>query len=297
MRSNSTLTGSQFGSLLSMVLAGTSLACSGNDSTADDDEHHHDEMSDHDHDRDDDHDHDHDDDKDDHGSPVFSGRLLVSDGAVGRVVVIDLEQGKAIESLTTTGAARVYASSNGVRGFAVQGSEDAVQGIDPGIRYESHGDHFDVEKTTPRVLSELVVSCSRPVHFVPHHDYSAAFCDGDGMLHVFEDTSATSTYELMTFDSGRPHHGVGLAAFDRILVSNPNLDDEDDALPIGVRALNSTAMKKPFSMSALVCMARRRRRSMPALAAATEFFACMKWTENSPVSNSKIRRMRLKELA
>src|SRR5690606_21933927 len=34
------------------------------------------------------------------------------------------------------------------------------------------------------------------------------------------------------------HHGVGLVAFDRILLSNPNPEDAEDALPIGVRALN-----------------------------------------------------------
>lgn len=216
-------------SLLAVLLAGTSVACSSGDADSANDGADHDDH---------DHDHDHDDDLD-HDDPTHpQGRLLVSDGSEGRVIVIDLEEGEAIASLSTEGAARVYASSDGSRGFAVQGSADAVQGVDIGIRYESHGDHFDVEKNDPKILSELVVSCVRPVHFVPHHGYSAAFCDGDGMLHVIEDNGSADTFELSSFDSGRPHHGVGLVAFGHVIVSAPNPDDEEDALPIGVRALN-----------------------------------------------------------
>lgn len=164
------------------------------------------------------------------------GRLLVADGTEGRVVVVDLHEGEAVASLSLQGPARLYPSSDAMRGFAVAGAHDVVEGIEPGIEYVEHGDHHHEVVTEPAVLSEVVVSCSRPVHFIAHAGYGAAFCDGDGQLHLFDDTGATETQH--TFDSGRPHHGVGLVAFDHVLLSIPNPEDEADSLPVGVRVLS-----------------------------------------------------------
>lgn len=166
--------------------------------------------------------------------PGLQGRILVADGAEGRVVVVDLELGEAIATLDTEGSARVYASSDGSRAFAVQTSMDAVQLIESGVRYED----AEAIKTAPQVMGEAVVSCSRPIHFVVGHGGTAAFCDGDGMLHVFDDTADVDTMEVSAFDSGRAHHGVGVVAFDHVVLSAPNMEDEEDALPIGVRAFD-----------------------------------------------------------
>lgn len=170
--------------------------------------------------------------------PTPIGRLLVADGNEGRVVVVDLKMGKAIASLATNGPARVYANSNNTRGFAVQNSAGAVQGIEPGLRFVSHGDHYDAEVSAPAVLEEVAVSCERPVHWVAHDGHAATFCDGDGMLHVFEDEGTQQTFDITSYSSGRAHHGVGLVSFGHVLLSMPNTKDEMDALPIGVRALS-----------------------------------------------------------
>lgn len=166
------------------------------------------------------------------------GRLLVSDGSNGQVVVIDLQEGEAVASLDTLGPARVYANSNGSHGFAVQTSTDAVQGIRPGLEYINHGDHFHAETSSVALWDEVVTTCNRPIHFVAHDGWGATFCDGDGQLHIFDDTASDEPIEPQSFDSGRPHHGVGLVAFDHVLLSIPNPEDLEDALPVGVSALS-----------------------------------------------------------
>lgn len=168
-----------------------------------------------------------------------TGRLLISDGASGRVVVVDLALGEVVASLHTQGPARVYPSSDGLRGFAIETSAGAVEGINAGVAYFNHGDHWHPKTSEPRLFAQPVVSCPQPIHFVTGDGRAAAFCDGDGMLYVFEDTGTTEAVPMMdVFDSGRPHHGVGLVALDHVILSSPNPNDEEDALPVGVRMLD-----------------------------------------------------------
>ncbi len=174
---------------------------------------------------------------DDPQRPAQQGRLLISDGAAGRVVVVDLKAGRVAATLATNGASRSYSSSGGDMGFAVQTGAGAVQVISPGLSYVDHGDHFDPVTSAPEVLSMPIVACDVPIHFVAHDEHAATFCDGDGILRVFDDTVASTDYEVTEFDSGRAHHGVGLVALGHVLLSMPNPKDEDDVLPVGVRAL------------------------------------------------------------
>jgi hypothetical protein len=165
------------------------------------------------------------------------GRLLVADGAEPRVHVIDLDTRTRVGTLTVDGVARVYGDKVSPLGYAVQTAAGRVQVLQTGTVFESHGDHYHVEKVAPSLLPGGMTG-STPIHFVHHDGFVGVFFDGSGELqYVQERTILAGAPSVQTVASGQPHHGVGLVAFGHILLTHPELvpmSDPPRYRPVGV---------------------------------------------------------------
>ena len=168
------------------------------------------------------------------------GRLLVADGSpdASQVQLVNLDRGELALSLPLAGPARVYASSSSRYGFAVRTTAGAVEAVDPGLVYVSHIDHFHLQEGEAQVLpsDRFAIRCSRPIHFNAHGDWGAAFCDGDGKAYIFSERSISGQLILKEFDSGRAHHGAAVVALGHVLLTVPDPNQPNAALPVGIRA-------------------------------------------------------------
>lgn len=109
--------------------------------------------------------------------PGRLGRLVVSDGEVGRLTVIDLDEGTLVSTFETVAPASLHAGPGRRFAYAHQSSAGLVQIIDSGIEISSHGDHEHVEITEP-VLSPFMLTGVAPVHFTHHDGQAVVFFDG-----------------------------------------------------------------------------------------------------------------------
>ena len=176
------------------------------------------------------HDHDHDHDMTE-GGALKDRRLLVADSQSGLVQVFDPNTGEEIAHFDLAGAARVYTTEDERYAFAVQTEADAVNVIDGGVWIENHGDHMHPYTQDPALLA-LTMTGPTPIHFVDHDGLTAIFFDGDGTTQVIDRATLAGEGEILSFDSGKPHHGVGFAVAGKVIVSTP--EPGDGALPIGV---------------------------------------------------------------
>jgi hypothetical protein len=172
-----------------------------------------------------------------HEGDFTLGRLLVADGAEPNVHVVDLDTMTRVATLTVSGAARVYGDMVSPLGYAVQTGAGRVQVLQAGVVFESHGDHYHIDKVDPSLLTAEMTG-STPIHFVHHDGFVAVFFDGTGELqYVQERTILAGAPVVSTVASGQPHHGVGLVAFGHVLLSHPELTPMSDPprhRPVGV---------------------------------------------------------------
>jgi hypothetical protein len=151
------------------------------------------------------------------------------------VHLLDVAAGEVLAQFDVAGPARVYAGADGTLAYALQGSADRVNVIDTGVRFVPHEDHYDLDLTDPALL-DFALEGATPIHFVVHDGVIAIFNDGDGTAALFAEEAVRSGGDVTTIDSGRPHHGVAVPMDDAVLISLPNPDDPEAALPIGVAA-------------------------------------------------------------
>lgn len=203
------------------------------------DGHHHHHHDDHDHD-----DHDHDDhDHDHHGGFMEDGvmvgsRLIVNDFENATVRIVDLRSNEVIATFELTARPNLYASANGRYAFAVQTAGNITNVIDSGVSRVAHDDHFHAEFGRPSLLG-VEIDGSRPIHFVVHDDQIAIFNDGAGTASIFEESYLFDpSEEVITVATARPHHGVAVPLHDVVLISTPNMEDMNSALPIGVDVMD-----------------------------------------------------------
>ena len=188
------------------------------------DAHGHDDHADHDH-----ADHDH--------AGVAPARLAVADGKDAVVHLLDVESGDVLATFGVASPARVYAGADGTLAYAVQMDGNQVNIIDTGIRFEPHDDHLHLELVEPALL-DFALTGTRPIHFVAHDDQIAIFNDGDGVAALFNESMVRRGGEVTLIDSGRPHHGVAVPLGDAVLISLPDPNDPEAALPVGVSVRN-----------------------------------------------------------
>lgn len=126
-------------------------------------------------------------------SACSHGKLYISDADSTTIHVFDVSGGGDLSNLTpeTTitapGAAGVNLAATGsrreistiYRGTADVGYTDGtVAFVDTGVTTESHGDHYDFSYLSPSIIDNASFDCARAIHYVPHDDRIAIFCDG-----------------------------------------------------------------------------------------------------------------------
>lgn len=162
-------------------------------------------------------------------------RLLVADGVESRVSVIDLATGDVLATHDLSAVPTLYTSPSGRYGFAVQADGNVVNVIDSGVELEAHGDHYHTHLETPALL-DFALEGPTPIHFVIHDGQIVVFTDGDGAATLFTEANITDVAaEMPRFVAEAPHHGVGVALDDVVLLSH--FDPNGEGLPNGVDVL------------------------------------------------------------
>ncbi|MFM7583093.1 MAG: metal ABC transporter solute-binding protein, Zn/Mn family, partial [Caldilinea sp.] len=178
--------------------------------------------------------HGHDDDHDDHEhGDVAPKRIAIADGVDPSVHLLDAGTGEILVSYDVAGPARVYVGADETLAYAVQADGNQVNVIDSGVRFVPHEDHYDLDLTDPALL-DFMLDGTTPIHFVVHDDVIAIFNDGDGTAAIFDESAVRGDGEVIIVDSGRPHHSVAVPMEDVVVISLPNPDDPEAALPVGV---------------------------------------------------------------
>ena len=199
---------------------------------------------DHDDDHDDHEDDDHDDHEDEEDHAVM-GRLLIADGVLPYLSVLDL----ATEDLeqdsirVAAPAASLYTSPSGRFAFAVArgpgDADDRVHILDGGVYLEEHGDHFDLV-TDPVSKLTLETADERPSHVSRHSGWTSIFHDASGRVALFEEhdlVEELNDYEPLWLDAG-PQHGASIVLGEGyVMVTSNNPDYPSVAgtsgLPLG----------------------------------------------------------------
>lgn len=184
-----------------------------------------------------DHEHDHDHEGEGHGGfmegePMVGTRLIVNDYESGMVHIIDLRTNEVIADFELTARASLYPSPSGRYAFAIQTAGNITNLIDSGVSAVPHDDHFHTNFGSPALLGAEIEGTT-PIHYTPHHDQIAIFHDGDGAATIFTEAGLFAG-ETVVVTTARPHHGVAVPMGGVVLMSAPNMENTDDALPIGV---------------------------------------------------------------
>ena len=184
---------------------------------------------------------DHHGEGDDHDEMVI-GRLLVADAVEAHLSVIDLSTDDVDSGVFEVAAPRatVYPSPTHRYGIILargpEDGDDRIQVFDGGVFLVEHGDHYDLV-TQPVSRNALEIAEERPIHYVNSHGWTAIFADARGHAILINETDLASSngdYEPVVFEAG-PQHGAALVISDEhVVVTTKNLDNLDDALPVGV---------------------------------------------------------------
>lgn len=166
------------------------------------------------------------------GANMIGSRLIVNDYESGRVHIVDLRSNQVIADFDLTARASLYTSPSGRYAFAIQTDGNITNVIDSGVTAVLHDDHFHTDFGSPALLGAKVEG-KTPIHYTPHHDQIAIFHDGDGGATIFN-LESLFTGETVTVTTARPHHGVAAPMGDVVLISAPNMENMDSALPIGI---------------------------------------------------------------
>lgn len=181
------------------------------------------------------------------GHEELTGRLLIADGELPALSVLDLitDDLSQLSLQVAAPAASLYTSPSGRFAFAIaRGSgddaanDDRVHIFDGGVYLEEHGDHFDLV-TEP--VSSLTVGTTdqRPIHVARHSGWTAIFHDASGRIALFEEhdlEDELNEYEPIWLDAGL-QHGAGIALgeeFVMVTSNNPDYPGEGvSSLPLG----------------------------------------------------------------
>ncbi len=161
-------------------------------------------------------------------------RLLVSDFETIPSKLIDIDSGKVIARYEVSAPTFPYTSPTGRFGIKIQTNANLITAIDSGILLEDHGDHMHPYKREPQ-LTAFRAEGRTPIHYVAHAGQIAIFNDGSGEVMLLTERSFESAEaEMLTFKTARPHHGVAVPLGDRIVLSVPDTQNLDYALPLGI---------------------------------------------------------------
>lgn len=168
-----------------------------------------------------------------HDHAPLRGRLVFADHEKPVVRILDLDSGEVTHSFDVPKANPGFAGVSGGRYVVVKtGDEAGTLGIlDTGLIAESHGDHVDLDKATPKLL-DFAVKGDRPAHVLSGHGQLALFFDGlrpwEGQSEpkavlVAIDSLAKGKPSVTVWPSPAPQHGIAVPLGNRQwLMSIPN---------------------------------------------------------------------------
>ncbi len=168
-----------------------------------------------------------------HDHTVLRGRLIFADHEKPVVRVLDLDTGEVTHSFDMPKPNPGFASTEGGRFVVVKTGDEAgtLRFLDTGLRYESHGDHVDVDKSEVKLL-DFSVKGDRPAHVISKHGQVALFFDGERPWERKSEPKAVFV-ELKSLDrtapaseswaSPAPQHGIAVPLErGQALISVPN---------------------------------------------------------------------------
>lgn len=176
-----------------------------------------------------------------HTGDLTMGRLLIADhgGATAWLFDLDEETPALLETWELSEPARAYADRHGRYGYLVQRSANQVDVVDSGIVFESHVDHYHVDKGEPEWL-DLTFEGMAPTHFTIHEGWATAFYDGTGDVDTLQVRSISAGTPMMrNLATGPAHHGVAVVARGHLLAT---LGTEGESLPTEVGIWPVTAL-------------------------------------------------------
>lgn len=168
-----------------------------------------------------------------HDHAVLRGRLVFADHEQPVLRILDLDSGETTHSFPVPLPNAGLATTSDGRHIVVKAGDEAgtIRFLDSGVVRESHGDHDDVEKLTPRLL-DLIVTGDKPAHVVSGDGQLALFYDGERPWLrksepkvVLLDLAALgkASPKSIVWKSPAPQHGIAIPLGQRrLLVSVPN---------------------------------------------------------------------------
>ncbi len=168
-----------------------------------------------------------------HDHNVQRGRLVFADHEKPVVRVLDLDSGEVTHSFDVPKANPGFATAEGGRFVVVKTGDEAgtLRFLDTGLRYESHGDHTDIDKGEVKLL-DVSVRGDVPAHVVSKHGQLALFFDGARPWDRKSEPKAvlidlksleTGSPGIETWNSPAPQHGIAVPLGERQwLFSIPN---------------------------------------------------------------------------
>lgn len=149
----------------------------------------------------------HDEEGDDHDHEHVV-RLIVSDGEHHTLRVLDAHTGKEEASFSTPGKiSGLYTGPSGFYAYGVHRNDNRVTVLHSGLGLEDHGDHQDLIKKPPYVISTLNTG-KKPTHFFKKKDQIVIFNDGDGTAAVFGEALLGISNDIKFLKSKKPDHAA-----------------------------------------------------------------------------------------
>ncbi len=168
-----------------------------------------------------------------HDHAPLRGRLVFTDHEKPVVRILDLDSGEVTHSFDMPKANPGFAGVAGGRYVVVKTGDEAgtLRILDTGLIAESHGDHVDLDKATPRLL-DFATRGDRPAHVISGQGQLALFYDGlrpwEGKSEpkavlVAIDSLARDKPAVTVWPSPAPQHGIAVPLGGRQwLMSVPN---------------------------------------------------------------------------
>lgn len=133
------------------------------------------------------------------------GMLYISDAASSVIKAFDLD-GESLKDLSVvesidTGMKEQWLQSNNImnnviltsvfRGTAPTYADGKVRFVHTGVSTDAHGDHFHIIKSPFSFRDNGLITCARPIHYVPTNNKIAIFCDGSFGTSMEEQINST----------------------------------------------------------------------------------------------------------
>lgn len=138
-------------------------------------------------------------------------RVLVTDETANTLTQINPSSAGITSFNTKFPLGNLYATANGRYAAVVYGAQNLTEMFDTGLEW--HGDHVDT-KGTPK-WAAISANGSKPAHFKSKGAESLIFNDGDGTLHLANESSFhTPGAQFTTINAGLAAHHGAMAQFD-----------------------------------------------------------------------------------